>query len=56
LLVWGHEDRLVPRVYAEDFARHLGGTRVETVDDAGHAPHLEQSKTVVRLIHEFLSR
>lgn len=55
LLVWGKEDRLVPRVYAEEFARRIAGARVETVDQAGHAPHLEQPETVARLVRDFLS-
>jgi pimeloyl-ACP methyl ester carboxylesterase len=29
---------------------------VQTVDHAGHAPHLEQPKTVARLVHDFLTR
>jgi pimeloyl-ACP methyl ester carboxylesterase len=55
LLVWGKEDRIVPLVYAEEFARQIPGARVETVDQAGHAPHLEQPETVARLIQRFLT-
>ena len=55
LLVWGKQDRLVPPVYAQEFARHLRGARVETVDGAGHAPHLERPDTVARLLHDFLA-
>jgi len=55
LLVWGKDDRLVPPVYAEEFVRRLPGTRVETVDGAGHAPHLEQPAAVARLVRDFLS-
>jgi pimeloyl-ACP methyl ester carboxylesterase len=56
LLVWGREDRLVPAVYAEEFTRRLSGARVETLDGAGHAPHLEQTETVVRAVRDFLSQ
>jgi pimeloyl-ACP methyl ester carboxylesterase len=55
LLVWGKDDRLVPPVYAEEFARRLARARVETVDQAGHAPHLEQPETVARLVRDFLT-
>jgi pimeloyl-ACP methyl ester carboxylesterase len=55
LLVWGKEDRIVPPAYAEEFARRISGARVEMVDQAGHAPHLEQPDTVARLVHDFLS-
>lgn len=53
LLVWGEEDRLVPRAYAQEFARRLGSTRLEVVTGTGHAPHLEQPDTVARLVHDF---
>jgi pimeloyl-ACP methyl ester carboxylesterase len=56
LLVWGKDDRLVPMVYAEEFATRIAGARVEIVDQAGHAPHLEQPETVTRLVRGFLSR
>lgn len=55
LLLWGKEDRLVPLVYADEFARRIPGARVQTVGDAGHAPHLEQPETVARMVREFLS-
>ena len=54
LLVWGKEDRLVPPVYADEFARRLPDARIQTVDGAGHAPHLEQPATVARMIRDFL--
>jgi pimeloyl-ACP methyl ester carboxylesterase len=55
LLVWGKEDRIVPPVYAEEFARRIAGARVALVDHAGHAPHLEQPEAVGRLVRGFLS-
>jgi pimeloyl-ACP methyl ester carboxylesterase len=56
LLIWGKEDRLVPPVYAEEFVRRIAGARVQTVDDAGHAPHLEQPEMVARMVRDFLSQ
>jgi pimeloyl-ACP methyl ester carboxylesterase len=53
LLVWGKEDRLVPPVYADEFSRRLPGARLQTVDQAGHAPHLEQPEAVARMVREF---
>ena len=55
LLVWGKEDRIVPPLYAEEFARRLGGARIEIVSQAGHAPHLEQPEAVARLVGDFLT-
>jgi pimeloyl-ACP methyl ester carboxylesterase len=56
LVVWGKEDRLVPPVYADEFARRITGARVHTVGDAGHAPHLEQPETVARVVGDFVSQ
>jgi pimeloyl-ACP methyl ester carboxylesterase len=53
LLVWGESDRLVPRVYADEFARRLRHTRTEIVKDAGHAPHLEQPAETARVVKAF---
>ena len=55
LLVWGKEDRLVPLVYADEFARRIAGARLETISDAGHAPHLEQPEAVTRVLRDFLT-
>jgi pimeloyl-ACP methyl ester carboxylesterase len=53
LVLWGKEDRLVPAVYADEFTRRLPHARVQTIGDAGHAPHLEQPEPVARIIREF---
>jgi pimeloyl-ACP methyl ester carboxylesterase len=53
LLIWGKEDRLVPPVYADEFARRLGSAQVQTVDGAGHAPHLERPEVVARMVRDF---
>jgi pimeloyl-ACP methyl ester carboxylesterase len=54
LLVWGEDDRLVPRAYADEFARRLDGARIEVVAGAGHAPDLEQPEATARLVQAFL--
>jgi len=54
LLIWGALDRIVPPVYAEDFARQIAGAKVETVKEAGHAPHLEQPAAVAESVRGFL--
>jgi len=53
LVVWGKDDRLVPPVYADEFARRLPRARVEMVSGAGHAPHMEQPETVARMVRDF---
>ena len=54
LLVWGKSDRLVPPLYAEDFARRIEGSVVEIVGRTGHLPHLEAIGTVGPLVRNFL--
>jgi len=54
LLIWGDEDRLVPRVYADEFAARLPQARLEVVKGAGHAPHLEQPEATAGLVRAFL--
>ncbi len=54
LLVWGEDDRLVPRLYAEEFGRRLAKSRTEVVKAAGHAPHLEQPEATARAVKTFL--
>jgi pimeloyl-ACP methyl ester carboxylesterase len=56
LVLWGKEDRLVPPVYAEEFTRRLADARVQMVDAAGHAPHLEHPEKVARMIGDFVGR
>lgn len=54
LIVWGENDRFVPLVYAEEFARQIVHSRVNRVPQAGHAPHLDQPAAVAALIEAFL--
>jgi pimeloyl-ACP methyl ester carboxylesterase len=54
LLVWGRQDRLVPPVYAQEFAGRIAGSRVELVEPAGHMPQLEQLEKVAALTAQFL--
>jgi pimeloyl-ACP methyl ester carboxylesterase len=54
LVVWGKDDRLVPPVYADEFVRRIPGARLELLDDAGHAPHLEHPARVAGLVSDFV--
>jgi pimeloyl-ACP methyl ester carboxylesterase len=56
LLVWGEGDRLVPPVYADEFAGRLRDARVQMVASTGHAPHLEQPAAVARAVRDFLGQ
>jgi pimeloyl-ACP methyl ester carboxylesterase len=54
LVLWGRDDALVPAAYAEEFARRIEGSRVELLDDCGHAMQGDQPEQMVHLITEFL--
>ena len=54
LVLWGREDALVPVVYAEEFAQRIAGSRVEVLDDCGHAMQADQPEQVFNLVTEFL--
>jgi pimeloyl-ACP methyl ester carboxylesterase len=54
LLVWGDSDRIAAPVYAEEFAKRIGGARVEMIGNAGHLPHLEQPEAVGEAVLRFL--
>ena len=41
--------------YADEFARRLPDARIQTVDGAGHAPHLESPAVVARMVRDFLA-
>jgi pimeloyl-ACP methyl ester carboxylesterase len=55
LLVWGAEDRLVPPVYAETFARGMSGpSRIEIVAGAGHLATVDAPDELAALISGFV--
>jgi alpha-beta hydrolase superfamily lysophospholipase len=50
-LIWGGDDRIIPRAHAEALAEKLP---VHILDAAGHLPHMEKSGEVNRLIGRFI--
>jgi pimeloyl-ACP methyl ester carboxylesterase len=55
LVVWGRQDALVPVAYAEDFGRGIAGSRVEVIDDCGHAMAADQPERTWAAVSEFLA-
>jgi pimeloyl-ACP methyl ester carboxylesterase len=55
LIIWGREDKLVPPVYAQEFANRIAGARVELIERAAHVPQLEQLATVSVLVRAFVA-
>jgi pimeloyl-ACP methyl ester carboxylesterase len=56
LVVWGDDDRIVPRSAGELYARSLPGARFETVANAGHFVDMEQPETLARLVTGFIEK
>ncbi|MBO0690704.1 MAG: alpha/beta hydrolase [Candidatus Dormibacteraeota bacterium] len=54
LVIWGGRDRLIPPVYAEEFATRLPGAQVEIIPEAAHLPHLETPDAVRERVLAFL--
>ena len=55
LLLWGEHDRIMPRTYADVFAKGISGaTTVKTIAGAGHLAELDKPAEVARVILDFL--
>jgi pimeloyl-ACP methyl ester carboxylesterase len=56
LLLWGEQDRVMPRAYAETFAKRITGpTTTRIVAGAGHLAELDKPAEVAREILGFLA-
>jgi pimeloyl-ACP methyl ester carboxylesterase len=54
LLVWGESDRLIPPVYAGEFASRIRNSRTVTLKQAGHMVMYEQPEAFVTTVRDFL--
>jgi pimeloyl-ACP methyl ester carboxylesterase len=54
LIVWGHEDKLIPLNFAERFHKEITGSRLEVIDNCGHMPQVECPDEFTRMVLEFL--
>ena len=55
LIVWGRDDRIVPPICGEQYARLLPNATLRVLDGCGHSPQLEQPEEFVRIVGEFLA-
>jgi len=55
LVVWGENDRLIPKVYAEEFAQRLGKAEILRLPDCGHEPPLEQCEALLAGVRGFFA-
>src|SRR5215472_4923101 len=54
LVVWGDDDRIVPRSAGELYAKSLPGARFEIVRGSGHCVDMEQPDALARLVTGFV--
>jgi pimeloyl-ACP methyl ester carboxylesterase len=54
LLLWGRQDIVTPPHVAEEFAALVPDSRIEWIDDCGHAPMLERPEALAEGIRRFL--
>jgi len=56
LLLWGEQDKVMPRAYAEVFARGITGpTTIKIVEGAGHLAELDKPSEVASAIVTFIT-
>jgi pimeloyl-ACP methyl ester carboxylesterase len=55
LVVWGDDDRIVPRSAGELYAAALPNARLEIVPAAGHCVEMEQPERLARLVDCFIA-
>ena len=53
-VIWGDGDRIIPPAYAQAFHRLIPGSKLTTIPDAGHLPHVERADAVANAMHTFL--
>jgi pimeloyl-ACP methyl ester carboxylesterase len=54
LIVWGHDDQIIPVECGELFHAAIKGSHLEVINQAGHFPHLEQPAEFMRELRNFL--
>jgi pimeloyl-ACP methyl ester carboxylesterase len=56
LVVWGDDDRVVPRSAATVYAKALPRARLEIVKDCGHCVDMEQPEALAKLATSFIAQ
>jgi pimeloyl-ACP methyl ester carboxylesterase len=55
LVVWGDDDKIVPRSAGDVYARALNGARLEIVPACGHLIEMEKPEALARLVTDFMN-
>ena len=56
LLIWGEADQVVKPSYGEAFGDLIPGSRLVTIPNSGHSPHIEQPSAFIKHFLEFTSQ
>ena len=56
LVVWGHDDRIVPLECGERYTKSLGQARLEIVEGAGHFVEMEKPEALASLVTRFVTQ
>ena len=54
LVLWGGADRVTKTEYGKAYAAAIPGAKFETIDGAGHFPHLEQPQAFAKAVLAFV--
>lgn len=55
LILWGDQDRLFPRPYAEAFGELIPGSKVVVFEECGHLPHIEKEDAFIAEVTRFIT-
>jgi pimeloyl-ACP methyl ester carboxylesterase len=54
LILWGVHDKVIPLEHSKFFKESIANSRLEIIDDAGHAPFAEKPNQVCEILKNFL--
>ena len=55
LIIWGVHDNVIPLEHSNFFKSSIADSKLEIIDDSGHAPFAEKPAIVCKLLQNFLS-
>ena len=53
-MLWGAADKVAKVEYGRSYAAAIPAARFETIEGAGHFPHLEQPQAFARAVSSFI--
>jgi pimeloyl-ACP methyl ester carboxylesterase len=54
LILWGVHDKVIPLEHSKFFQEAIENSKLEIIDDAGHAPFAEKPDQVCKILRNFL--